>query len=250
MQFSDTSAEKDGLIQDCEGIVFNDDYGAISGDSDRLATFTRNINTAQDRAVALIMQADNQWQWDDSNYNDYPIATTDLDATQGAQQQDYTLNVSHEFVYRIEVKNNDGNYERMEKIDQSDVRGQALEEFLSDAGMPKYYDLVANSIFLYPKPKKDSVTEQNGLKVYFQRNAERFKTSDTSKSPGIPSTFHTYLSTYASWRYAQANSLENADELNKLVNEYEEQIQSFFFNRNGDDNASLTNGAIRRTSFR
>ena len=84
LQFSDTSATKGGLIQECESQVFGDNsYGRISNDASLLATFTRYINEALNRVASLIMTADGRWQWDDTNTTDYPIGTTDLVTTVG-----------------------------------------------------------------------------------------------------------------------------------------------------------------------
>ena len=54
LQFSDTSAQKNGLIQEAESMVFGDNsYGRISADTNLLATFTRYINEALNRVVEL-----------------------------------------------------------------------------------------------------------------------------------------------------------------------------------------------------
>jgi len=44
-----------------------------------------------------------------------------------------------------------------------------MSEFYETPGMPVYYDLVGRSVFLYPKPGANYVTETDGLKMYFYK---------------------------------------------------------------------------------
>jgi len=149
MQFSDTST-KNGLIQECETWLFGNDYGAISGNTNLLATFTRLLNTGLDEVTASIMEVDGRWQYDDTNYTDFPIATTNL----VVGQQDYQLSVSHIKILGVEIKDNNGDWYAVAPLDQQDIRrsGHALTEFLEENGRPQYYDITGGSVFLYPPP--------------------------------------------------------------------------------------------------
>ena len=138
MQFSDTTANKNGLIQVCEFELFGEqNYGKITGTASLLSTFTRGINDGMNRVTSLILQADNRWQFDDTNQTDYPIATTTLVTTAGSEQQDYTLAVSHLRIERVEVKDAQGNWHLLTPIDQTDISDQALSDLMSAAGLPQ-----------------------------------------------------------------------------------------------------------------
>lgn len=76
MQFSDT-LNASGLIQACERITQLGDTG-ISNNPALLKSFTFRLNQALDRFVSLLLGADGTWQWDDSNYEDFPIGVTNL----------------------------------------------------------------------------------------------------------------------------------------------------------------------------
>lgn len=239
LQFSDTSSSKNGLIQECEFNLFGS-YGTISGNTSNLATFTRLINNALNRVAGLIMQSDGRWQWDDNNQTDFPISTTNLVTTAGSEQQDYTLSVEFLKILRVEVKNAVGDWVILDPIDQADLYNQSLTDFLKSAGMPKYYDKVGNSIFLYPKPLAASVTASSGLKVFYQRPPSYFTTTDTTKVPGISSLFHRLIALIASRDYAAVKSLPNARSLSDIVALEEDALAEFYLLRNKDEHLILS----------
>lgn len=223
MQFSDTTT-KDGILQDCESILF-DDYGRITDSTSFLQTFTRNSNRALDRITQLIFDADGRWQWDDTNFTDYPIATTDVVASQA----DYVLNVTHLKIHQVEF---DGT--KLTSIDPTDFDKPLAEVYGS--GTPKYYDKIADSVFLYPTPDT-AVTD--GLKVYFQRPASYFATSDTTKKPGFATHFHRLISLWASYDYAFTKQLPIAKVLRDEIAIMEAELKDFYSQRSKDEHITL-----------
>jgi len=233
LQFNDTTDNKNGLIQTCESWVFGSDYGAISGNPKRLATFTRLLNNALDDISTDILTYDERWEFDDSNYTDYPIATKDLVDS----QQDYLFDVTHIRILGVDVMDSSGNYQPLKEIDQTDIRkygkGQSLTEYQETDGMPKEYDLIGNALFLYPAPASGSVTTATGLKVHFQRPLRAFVTSDTTKKPGIPQLFHELIAIKACARFTKQNSMtEKARELDAEEQKGVEKIKGHYANRN------------------
>lgn len=117
MVFNDTT-NKNGLIQECETWLFGSDYGAISGNSSMLLTFTRLLNYGLDVTVGEILKTDGKWQYDDSNNTDLPIATTTLTAG----LQNYTLDLSHLKIHGVDVLDSEGNYQPLKQIDYREIR--------------------------------------------------------------------------------------------------------------------------------
>ncbi len=238
MVFNDTT-DKNGLIQECETWLFGSDYGAISSNTKLLATFTRLLNYGLDEVTAIIFQTDGKWQFDDSNYTDYPIAFTNL----LSGQQDYTLDVSHLKITAVEVKDSAGNFRPLKQIDLRDINnsGIAQDEFLESDAMPQYYDLIDSAIFLYPAPATGYVTTTNGLKLFMQRQPSYFVSSDTTKKPGIPAIFHDIVALFACQKYAKSNSM--FDKSTVIDNELTKRIKAlkdFFNTRNVDMKKRIT----------
>ncbi len=239
-QFSDTSASKAGLIQICENTLFGDNgYGRITSDAGLLATFTRGINDGLDRVTSLILQSDGRWAFDDTNFTDYPIATANLVTTAGSEQQDYPFAVTHLKVLRVEVKDSTGAWHKLIPFSEKDLYDQSLTDFLSVAGMPKYYDKLANSVFLYPKPLAGAVTASAGLKVYFQRPPSYFTTADTTKVPGFNSLYHKLVALIACRDYSLDKSLDSAKQLAERVAQMEQDMQDNYSMRDKDEKIQL-----------
>lgn len=233
MVYNDTST-KAGILQECEFLVFGADYGAITGNAVRLDEFTRLCNRGLDRVVSVLMDSDSRWQWDDSNYTDFPEATTSL----VDNQQDYTIETTHLQIIGVEVKDSSGNYYNVHPIDHQDLKERDItpSEFFETAGTPEYYDLKGSSIILYPKPDASTVTLAEGLKAHFKRGANYFTNSDTTTEPGFPSIYHRLIPLYASYDYAIAHEMTN--KANTLLGEIErekENLRDFMGKRNRDE---------------
>jgi hypothetical protein len=164
------------------------------------------VNKYLSEVVSVILNCNGKWEFDDSNYTDLPIgATTMIDS-----QQDYNIAGSTFLdITRVAVKDVNGKYQLLEPITQSDIKNQSMTEFEGTAGMPKYYDKLGDSIFLYPKPSSSLTTLSAGLKVYFQRVPSYFVSGDTTKTPGFNPLFHQILSVGASLDYAENNEMIN-----------------------------------------
>ena len=239
LQFSDTST-KQGLIQFCESTLFGDNgYTKISGDANLLATFVRLLNEGLNRVTSLILQSDGRWQFDDNNYTDYPIATTNLVTTVGSEQQDYVFAVTHLKVLRAEVLDAAGAWHLLQPIDKTDIYNQSLTDFLKTAGLPLYYDKLATSLFLYPKPLGTAVTATNGLKVYFQRPPSYFGASDTTKVPGFNSLYHKLVGLIACRDYALDRNWASAGSLVERVKLDEQDLQDNYSLRSKDEKLKL-----------
>jgi hypothetical protein len=232
MQFSDTT-NKQGIIQDCESILFGDNYGHISDNSNLLATFTRNTNRALDRVTSLIIKADGKWEWDDTNQTDYPIATTDV----VADQQDYRFNVTHLIVHEITAGKT-----KLAPIDPKDYSRPLSEVF--GKGSPQFYDKISDAFFLYPTP---DYTETDGLQIVFQRPATYFLATDTTKAPGFATTHHRLLSLWASYDYAIANLMPIARVLRDEIMVMEQDLKDFYSIRSKDERVALR---ARPSNFR
>ena len=238
MQYSNTT-KKNGVLQKCELYIFGGDYGAITGNTTNLNVFTGLANDALDSIVSDILDTDTRWQWDDSNRTDFPIGMLDL--VDG--QRDYTLETDHLKILRVEVKDVSGNYYPLYPIDIEDlrVRGITPTEFLETDGMPQYYDKIANSLMLYPQPATAQVTISNGLKVGFQRGAEYFETTDTTKEAGFVSLYHKLIPLMASYDYAVANEMTNkANFLLGKITDERSKLRRFMTKREKDDRGVIT----------
>ena len=196
-----------------------------------LIQFCRSANYWYRKADSWIWQATGTWEFDDSNYTDFPIATTTL----VANQQDYEIPSAARKIDRIEVLDDVGDYHLIKPFDKSQIKGASMSEFMEEAGFPNYYDLVGNSVLLYPKPSASDVTTSAGLKLYFSRDINAFAVTDTATEPGFDNHFHRIISLGSSYDYCMSNGVE--DRKVNLRNELEvlrSELQEFFGARHRD----------------
>jgi hypothetical protein len=132
---------------------------------------------------------------------------------------------------------NSGNAIQLQPFSQEDKRGTAMTEFSKTASTPQYYDLMGNSVFLYPKP---SYGKALGLKIYFQRGASYFVSTDTTKTPGFNPMFHRILSYGVCYDYCLANSMTGRIAFFKNeIKELESSMATFYSNRHRDEKLTM-----------
>lgn len=195
-----------------------------------VADLVRSANAANERVCALVNRHDRRWQFDSTEQTDLPIAT----ATITSGQQDYSLETSHLTIDRVEVKDSGGNWHRLKPIDQQELKRDkevALTEYQETTGLPQEYDVIGNSIFLYPVP---NYTQAASLKAYFTRGPVAFVTSDTTRTPGFNSLFHDLIPLWCAYDYAVANGNDNTNVLLNTIVMKEEELEKFYAHRDRD----------------
>lgn len=212
-------------------LVSDIDYWAGTDDNSYpIKAKTRNANFALDKAVALIMKSDQKWEWDDTNNTDLPIATTSL----VANQEDYSLAITHLEIRKIRAKDSNGNWTSPEPVDRRDLTDSELN---ATAATPTRYFKIGNSVFLNPKP---SYASSGGLEIQFQRTASYFAYTDTTKTPGFASQFHRLISLYAARDYCAVNSINNRLKvIDNEIQKMEADVIDFYSVRNRDEKQSL-----------
>lgn len=233
------TTNKNGMINLCEDYCgFND--GDISGNSTLLAKFTGYLNLALDDAWSVILQATGKWHMDDSNYTDYPMITTNI----VSGQRDYSFvndgsgNLILE-IYRVMVADPTGVYHEIYPVDQfqTTMKTGNLEntdpmiDGKNASGTPTRYSKTANGIFLDVVP---NYSIASGLKVFIDREASYFATTDTTKKPGFAGIFHQYLPLWASEFYAGIKTLTTLKKLNADKIQMRRDIQEYYARRDKD----------------
>ena len=198
--------------------------GDISGDTTLLKDFTRRVNARYRIVNSIIWESTGTWEYDDSNYTDLPVATTDI----VDEQQDYSLPSTAQKIDRVEIKDTNGEWTRVEPIDKSMVES-AMAEFYETPGIPEYYDLMGDSILLYPKPDTAQTAVDDALKLYFSRDINEFSYTDTNTEPGFAKPFHRILSVGAALDYAISYEMWNkVNQLRAEWNSLEQRLRSFY----------------------
>ena len=193
MQFNDTT-DYTGIIQHIDFLLFGD--GTTNNTDYALEDRTRNINLAQDEAVAELFKADPNFIWDDTTNTDFPIAKLDLTAN----QDHFTVPDASLVVHRFRVKDPNGEWQTL----TPKLRRELSDSELDDTGTPSKYYKIDNAFFPVPIPDYGATS---GIEVEFQRGANHFDSTDTTTEPGFASIFHEFLPVSAALKYAIANGM-------------------------------------------
>ena len=206
------------------------------------ATLLRRVNSAYEETVGDLIVIDTKWKFDDSNYTDLPLGTSDL--VEG--QQDYSFDVALLAIERIEVKDVDGSWTKLKSIDDIEIT-EALDEYKSTNGLPVEYSIRGNSFFLYPTPTATKVTLTAGIKVYFRRTADVFTEDsspgtpdDISKVPGFASPYHILLSYKAALPYAMSYKKDRVPLILNEINRLHIGLIAHYSNQDKDKLSKIT----------
>lgn len=203
------------------------------------------INNAYERVISLILQCDGRWQWDDSNFTTFPIATTTL----VSGQRDYTFDVTMLRVLKVEVLGKNGKYYTLNPIDFDDMaRSGTVTEYMNISGGPLQYDVQGGSIVLYPAPDNGvSVTLAAGLKVYYQRTADLFTSAQVTagtKVPGFNSLYHDLIPYWVAYEYAIVNLPTLANGYLGVIQRQEAALKLDYSKRDKDDRQIMKPKAV------
>lgn len=181
--------------------------------ADRLLLINKHYNDVHN----LILESQDEWDYDDSNKTDFPILTGDFTAS----QQPYTLPSGTIDVKRLEVTYDGTNWVKAEPFDVNERGISVASNNLGDFSQaePKY-DLMSNAFFIYPIPES---TVNEGMKLWIGRGPALYTSAELTtgtKEPGFDSLFHDLLSFGVAADYALIKNLPQA---NGLRREYEEK---------------------------
>ncbi len=206
-----------------------------------------SVNNWLDKVTGYAIGADRTFQWDDTNQTALPIGTTNL----VSNQSDYSFLTDQQgnaiiTLTRIDILDSTGVYRQLIRVDQSDWEKEypqvGLDQLQSVAGLPRFYDLIADNIVrLYPKP---STSVTSGLKFYFQRTASYFTASDTTKSPGVSPLLHRGAVIDAAYDGAMTLGLTNLQALGAEQQKEDAKMMRYFSIRDQDTDKTMTMAPI------
>jgi hypothetical protein len=233
MVFNDTT-NKQGLVQDTWFHIFGDslDHSAEYP----VADIARNMNEELYQVGILHWKHSPKWSFMDANESKLNIATTDL--VNG--QMDYSLDTDIIHIERAAIKDKDGNWRDLYFIAWSDIPYNP-EEWAGDPGLPAKYSFRGNSLFLFPAPSSNDVTQSDGLKIYLSKlsNEGKFVASDTTKTPGFNPAFHRILSLKAAMDYLLGNDMDKYNAVKQAHLELKASFISWLQERQGTNRRNV-----------
>ncbi len=251
MQYNSESNEQDLISEVTE--ICDADLNAYT-----LKSRTRRINIALEEVEAkLIVASAHGWEFGDSNQTSLPTGLKTLVNSQEAYQlagdQSTTgIDTTNPLltVRGVSVKNKDGIWVPLKPIHLWELFAQRIDpaEYFKTDGLPAYYEKREDFLILYPAPDNGiSVTLASGLKVFYDRRASKFTTSDTTKEPGFASPYHVLLAYKASLPYCSSYKKDRVPMILGEIARLEKGLLSFYGNRAKDERKIAS---MKRINFR
>lgn len=220
MYFNNSSSTEASICHQADDIL------KTSTTSYPLTAKTRAANQWLRQVGIWAYQSSDTWEYDDTNYDKLPIATTNLVTDQQLYGLPTTIDVLK--IERIEYKDNSDKWNKIKIIDKKEVP-IALDEYMETSGEPRYADLFTDQIKLYPAPDFNKI---NGLKIYISRDIHAFAADDTTAVPGIPEPFHRIIVMGICYDFAiQEGWSEKARIFKGEINQLKEELEKFYSSR-------------------
>lgn len=187
---------------------------------------TRDMNRANRSIWTWIHEAYGGWQYDDkNNTTDFPTAKADLVASQA----DYSIPTEATTVIGVEIKNQGGVWERLQKITIEQIQdGSAEAEFQDTPSQPRWYRPVGNSIKIYPA---SNYSQSASIRVIYDRETNSFVPGDTTKTPGFDSVFHEAVAIGAGAYFSSYKTIPQMQQLQGQWLDYEKRIKEHYSSR-------------------
>jgi hypothetical protein len=196
------------------------------------ATFLIDVNTTLQWLASIIHDSQDESDWDDVNYADYPSFTTAL-----TTNRDYSIPQSEGVISikKVSISYDGTNYYDAVPIDSGEVgvapasattaNSTIDSQFTSTA--PRY-DVKYNSVFVYPKPTQADVDAGGQIYIEWTRDADPFTSGQITtgtKIPGLDTAFHPMLYLRPAYEYCVSKGKPQAQALWTELQDYEARLR-------------------------
>lgn len=218
------------------------------------ATRVIDINSWQHRVHSMILDSQDESDFDDTSNTNFPIKYLSM----VAGQRDYSIPYTDKIVElkRVDVSYDGVNFVRATPIDSGEIvdgiglSTSTTQETTTDGQFstanPRY-DYKYGSIFIYPRATTAQVAAGAAIKYEGSREMTEFTTSDLSTGTAVPrfdSAFHPFLWLGPSYEYCMFWNLPQTKGLKGLMDDLEVRLRRQYGKKVKDRDTQVT-GAVR-----
>lgn len=191
-----------------------------------------DINIWYQKVVTMILESQDDTDFDDQRNTNYPIVTTSL----VAGQRDYSMPVSESVlkIKRVDITYDGTNYYRAMPFDDGVTtwgQGNSTNEDINMLKVMPRYDIKYNSLFIYPLASATDVSNGALIRVEWSRNVVPFTSSELTAGtvvPGFDAPFHPLLVYGTAADKATSDNLPNAQNLAQMANDWETRLRQAY----------------------
>lgn len=210
-----------------------------------------DYNLWHQKIVGMILDAQDESDFDDQRFTDYPSVTFSLTTNRDYALSQFQTNNAGLSYSVLKIKDVSVTYDgvtwyRATPTDAAahdfanppsgaSTMNTTIDSYFSKAA-PRY-DFKYNSIFLYPRASAADVAAGAQMMVEWFRSPVEFTSAELTAgtvSPGIDPTFHMMLAYGAAYEYAQAQQLPQASGIYRELQKYEEMLRKQYSSKQLD----------------
>lgn len=201
-----------------------------------LSSLLTDINLWYEKIVTMILESQDDSDFDDQRSTTYPIKTTPL----VAGQRDYSIPVSEQVlkIKRVDITYDGTNYYRATPFDNGVPAWGFGNPTNEDSNMLKqapWYDVQYNSIFIYPLAVAADVSAGAQIRIEWERDITVFTTgdyasdlSDSTVIPGIDAPWHMMIAYGAAYEFANNNNLPQLQNIKQDLADWEGRLRTAY----------------------
>jgi hypothetical protein len=208
-----------------------------------------DLNIWQQNIVGMILDSQDETDYDDPNHGDYPRKTVSL-----TTNRDYAIGIAEKVLKfkSLSVSYDGSTFYRATPLEYSanelaEATASATAQNLTiDSNYSRTnprYDIKFGSIFLYPKATSADVANGGILIAEWFRQAKALTLSDLTTGtlvPGFDDNFHIMLSYGASYEYLKGKDMKRAEACFRDLSLYEQRLRRQYSSKQLDRQYALS----------
>lgn len=196
------------------------------------AQFLTDLNLWNHKIVTMILNAQDESDWDDPNHGDYPELTFSLVAS----QRDYAIAVSEKVLKlkKLNITYDGTNWYKAEPIDSSEIGDSYGNDTTLDSQFSKSaprYDYKYGALWIYPRADATDVANGAQGRAEWERQFKEFTSSDVTTGtavPGFDDPWHHMLSYGCAFEFALANDMKVKKDYAQVLEDYELRLKQHY----------------------
>jgi hypothetical protein len=208
-----------------------------------------DLNIWLQNIVGMILDSQDETDWDDANRLDFPRKTVVL-----TTNRDYSFPVSEKILKfkSLSIAYDGVNFYRATPLEYSSTilaestSTDTTQNSFIDSNFSRTaprYDVKNNSVFIYPKATSTDVSNGGLMLMEWFREAIPFTETDltasSSPTPGFDGTFHVMLAYGASYEYLKGKDMKRAETVFRDLQIYETRLRKQYSSKQLDRQAQL-----------
>lgn len=213
-----------------------------------------DINLWQHKVLTMILNSQDESDFDDQRNSTYPYKYLSLIAN----QRDYSIPVSEKVVAikRVDISYDGVNWYKAEPIDSGEIlagvplstatTAESTLDSMFEKSAPRY-DSKYNSLFIYPRATQADVDAGAQMKVEWVREITEFTSGEFTTGtavPGFDSAYHPILAYGPAFEYCNSSNVPStaakAKGLWGVLQDYESRLRRTYGEKQKDRTYQLT----------